>query len=790
MRSTKNPSAQAIVVMSTLMLTAFVIAFLYIGRELLVPLALAAIISFLLTRLVDRIEPWLGRVASVLLVVLLLFGVIGGAGWLLTRQVIDLASKLPDYQSNIQVKLLSIQLPTGGRFGRLSSSLRQLRMDFPSAIGDTSNAAARGGVVEGNPTKEPVPVRIVESQSGITHFLQSAATGALGPLGTAGLVLLLVIFMLLKREDLRGRFIRLVGQGHISATTHAMDDAARRVARYLAMQCLVNTCFGICVTAGLFFIGVPNAVLWGAFAAVMRFIPYIGAWIAAVVPVLLSFAVFSSWWSPMLVLALFVVLELINANAVEPLLYGASTGVSSIALIVAAVFWTWMWGPIGLLLSTPLTVCLAVMGRHVPRLHFLSVLLSEEEALAPHEEQYHRLLGAGFNEASEFATSYAKANSLTALYDQVLIPALTLAEVDLKNDLLDEEQHAEVQQNLRDVVERMGALPSTKSQVEADKVIAEDAPYPLPVLPGRVLCLPARAVRDELAGEMLIQLLRQQGVEAENAPAALNTGELAALTTKFEPDALCISVVAPSTMIQARSLTAKIRQAFPSSKIAVGLWGATENLVSAGERLRASGANEVVMSLAEAVMHLTELSGGVPDAMVPGAIPENEAERLAEVDRLRLAIKGRDDFLDQLTKKIAHVFDVPIALLNVVSRDQQLFKSQSGLPEDLSRSGGIARELSVCGHVVANNEALVVEDLARDRRFANNPLLRAHGLRFYAGAPLRSKNCLVIGSLCVLDTKTRRFSDQEKRLLQVFADEAMEEIEKRNRSQRVAELTS
>ena len=227
-----------------------------------------------------------------------------------------------------------------------------------------------------------MPVRIVEPDSRLPQMLQSAATGLLGPLGTAGLVLLLLIFMLLQREDLRGRMIRLIGQGRfISATTRAMDDAAKRVARYLSMQLLVNLMFGVSIAIGLYFIGIPNAMLWGAFAALMRFIPYVGAWIAAAVPLLLSFAVTTNWISPLLVLGLFVVLELINANALEPWLYGASTGVSSVALIISAVFWTWLWGPVGLLLSTPLTVCLAVMGRHVPKLEFLSVLLSEEEAL-------------------------------------------------------------------------------------------------------------------------------------------------------------------------------------------------------------------------------------------------------------------------------------------------------------------------------------------------------------------------------------------------------------------------
>ena len=267
-----------------------------------------------------------------------------------------------------------------------------------------------------------MPVRIVESQSRLPQILQTTATGLLGPLGTAGLVFVLVIFMLLKREDLRGRMIRLIGQGRISATTRAMDDAGSRVARYLTMQLLVNVSFGSCVAIGLYFIGVPNAALWGAFTAIMRFVPYVGVWIAAAVPLLISFAVSTSWLSPLLTLGLFIVLELINFNALEPWLYGSSTGVSSVALIIAAVFWTWLWGPIGRVLATPLTVCVAVMGQHVPKLQFLSVLLSEEQALAPHEECYHRLLAFGLNEANDLAEAYVKTNSLTSLYDSVLIP--------------------------------------------------------------------------------------------------------------------------------------------------------------------------------------------------------------------------------------------------------------------------------------------------------------------------------------------------------------------------------
>src|SRR4249919_3034349 len=421
MRAMKNASTAALVGIWMILLTAFVVTILYVGRELLIPLALAAMLTFLLAPLVGYIERWIGRIVAVLIVVAMLFSVVGGAGWLLTRQLIDLAAKLPDYQTNIDNRLHAIRLPTGGAFGRFSHSVSELQKQMPDSLEPPANATSpvpeKATTAERSRSapagQQPMPVRIVESESRLPQVLQTTATGLLGPLGTAGLVLLLVIFMLLKREDLRGRMIRLIGQGRISATTRAMDDAGSRVARYLTMLLLVNVSFGSCIAIGLYFIGVPNAPLWGAFAAIVRFVPYVGVWIAGAVPVLLSFAVSTSWLSPLLTIGLFVVLELINANALEPWLYGSSTGVSSIALIIAAVFWTWLWGPIGLVLAIPLTVCVAVMGRHVPRLQVLSVLLSEEQALAPHEECYHRLLAFGLDEANDLAEAHVKANSLT-----------------------------------------------------------------------------------------------------------------------------------------------------------------------------------------------------------------------------------------------------------------------------------------------------------------------------------------------------------------------------------------
>jgi hypothetical protein len=627
------------------------------------------------------------------------------------------------------------------------------------------------------PSPTPLPVRVVETQTHIPQLLQSVAAGVVGPLGTAGLVLLLVIFMLFKREDLRGRLIRLIGQGRISATTRALDDAAKRVARYLSMQLLVNIGFGLCIATGLYFIGLPNAVLWGAFAALMRFIPYVGAWIAAAVPLLLSFAASTNWLAPVLVLALFVGLELINANVLEPWLYGASTGVSSIALIIAAVFWTWLWGPVGLLLSTPLTVCLAVMGRHVPRLQFLSVLLSEEQALAPHEEVYYRLLRLGLAEGIDAANVFVKANSLTALYDSVLIPTITLAEMDAQRQQLDGEQRAAIHQHIHDMIEDLGATPPATSQLQADKVVAANAPQPLPAPTCRVLCVPARAYRDELAGAMLKQLLEQQGFHAENASAALSANELIELAKKTEPEAICVSVVAPSTHIHARFVSGKLRAEFPRSKIVVGVWGATENLVETSERLRSSGADEVVVSLAEAVLQLARCSVVIEDEMIPAPIPANEEERLSTLAALGILETLPRERFDRVTAKVARVFDVPIALVNLIGRDKQITKSAAGLVADEADSWTIPRGHSVCGHVVASDQALIVEDIARDRRFANNPLLRERGLRFYAGVPIRIEE-QPIGSLCILDTKPRRLTEREQRLLEAIADDVVEEIKR------------
>jgi predicted PurR-regulated permease PerM/methylmalonyl-CoA mutase cobalamin-binding subunit len=765
-----------------LLLLAFVVAALYFGRSVFVPIALATLITFLLSRLVTRLERWIGRIAAVLVTVIAMFTIFAGASWVIGRQVIDLADKLPDYQANIVAKIRSLKLPAGGPLARFSSSVHVLQSELaaPSPAPSTDRARGDSSTRTPPPVASPIPVKIIEGRSAIPQLMQETLSAILSPLGTAALVLLLVIFMLLKREDLRGRLIRLVGQGRISTTTRAMEDAGRRVSRYLSTQFLVNTCYGICVAFGLQFIGVPNAALWGVLAGVLRFIPYVGPWVGALLPVLLSFAISSSWFTPLMTIALFIVLEAIVSNFVEPWLYGANTGVSPIALIISAVFWTWLWGPVGLVLSTPLTVCLAVIGRHVPRLEFLGILLSEDQALAPHEEFYHRLLSFSTDNAEEFATKYLETKSLTALYDKVLIPAIAAVEIDAHSGSLTAEQRTSASQRIHEIIDDFSgweASPNDKDEQEDD--LTEVAPP----TGSRVLCLPASAFRDELAGEMLVQLLRNQGFEAENLPARLKHEELIDRAVEVQPECICVSVVPPTSIAQARHLSSAIHERLGSVTILVGAWSARFDAEKLRERLRATHASDVAVSLADAVKRVCKMSAAITDAMLPAPMPPNEEERLAELNGLNLLDTPTEADFDQVTERLTKLFKVPIALLTLIDKDRQWFKSQTGLPIDLAEARCTSRDVSLCGHVIANDEVLIVRDLARDPRFANNPFVKERGLRFYAGVPLRGPNGFPIGTLTILDTKPREITRQEQDLLKMIAGDVMEQIKRR----RVAE---
>ncbi len=588
----RSSPAESLATISNVLLSAFIVASLYFGRDLLVPLALAVLLTFILAPLVTRLQRWLGRIAAVLFVVAMMFAATGAVGWVLTRQAIDLANKLPSYTENIQEKLRSIPTTNRGPFSKITKAIEELKKDLPGGEPSAPAPVPGSGITWGG-TPKVTQVEIVNSRDQRLEFMQVVLTPVLGPLGTAALVLLLLIFMLFQREDLRNRIIRLIGQGHISTTSHAMDDAGARISKYLLMQIVVNVTYGIPVAIGLYFIGVPNAILWGALATVLRFIPYVGPWIAASFPILLSLASSPGWMAPLLTIGLFIVLELISNNVMEPWLYGSSTGVTPIALILAALVWTWLWGPVGLVLATPLTVCLVVMGRHIPKLAFLSIALSDEEALTPAEDCYQRLLRAGEHDEMELVDQYLKTSPLVTLFDSVLLPVITAAGTDHRLGFLERERLDFVEQGLSDIL----IAVSTDSPTVDETVT-------------RVCCVPAKAYRDQLAGDMLQQLLSQEGYLVRSAEPRMAIGDLIAWIKDAEADVACISVVPPTTLIHARHLCSKLRQNFAGLKIVVGLWGRSGVPPETVGPLRDSGADDVITTLADAVQWVTDHTTG------------------------------------------------------------------------------------------------------------------------------------------------------------------------------------
>jgi predicted PurR-regulated permease PerM/GAF domain-containing protein len=758
----RRPAADSLSGIFAVCLTSALLAGLYFGREVLIPLALAALITFLLTPLVNRLQRWLGNVTAVLATMTLVLATTIAVGWMAGSQAMDLASQLPGYKENIRSKLRSFQSPSGGVLSQLSETVEDLKKELPGKQGkDPEDSPGEA---------EPMPVEVVKgaAEGGPVDTVQAMIGQVVGPLGTAALVLLLATFMLLKREDLRARLLRLIGQGRISTTTKALDEAGTRVRRYLLMLFVVNVTYGIPLAIGLYFIGVPNAVLWGTLAAVLRFIPYIGPWIAAAFPVMLSLAVSPDWHTPLLTIGLFVVLELVSNNVLEPWLYGTSTGVSPVALIVAAVFWTWLWGTAGLVLSTPFTVCMVVMGRHIPQLAFLSVLLGEEEALTPADDCYQRLLRRGEHDEMELAESFLQSRPLVELYDSMLIPVMIAAERDQRIGSIDREQRDQIIHAMGELVEDLAErpLPGAEGEAPAD-------------VECRVCCLAARAERDEMAGSMLVHVLRQQGFEAEQLPARRVVSELIGTLRSKQPDLVCVSVVAPSTTGHARTLCRKVRDALPEVKIAIGLWGKEDELPEEDMRaLREAGVDEVFTEIAGLLDYAGRFASTLAEETVPASLPANEDERLITLEGLGLVNPEHEPVLDHVTAKLARVFDVPMTAITLVDRDRQWFKAHLGLPDLLAEEGGTPRDLSICGYVVASDEVFVVKDLKRDRRFAKNPMVVEHGIRFYAGAPIRVGNGQTIGALCLMDTEPRTLNVQESRLLQANAAEVAEEIER------------
>ena len=616
---------------NALVSAAVVVAGLYFGRPILLPFALAILLSFLLAPLVERFERWrFGRIAAVLSVVSAAFLGLVVLGSVLAHQVYDLAYKLPNYKENILAKAETFRSDGTGVLDRVSQAIEEMRAKLsagPPAKSRGGQKAAASEAPKGNDgddksgnqdpaplgarrgaSKTPVPVKVVETLTA-KEIAQGVLGPLLGPFASAAMVVVFVIFMLLRREDLRNRFIYLIGGEQLNLTTNALDDAAERVSRYLLMQAIINSAYGLVICVGLFVIGLPNALLWGVMTAVLRFVPYIGPWIAALMPITISLAVFDGWTQPLLVLVLFVVNELVSNNFIEPWLYGSSTGISTIGILASAVFWTWIWGPIGLVMATPLTVCLTVVGRYVPQLSFFNTLLGDHEVLTPAARFYQRLLAMDPEEATEVAEDYLETSTLTDLYDAVLLPALSLAEQDRHHGALDDVKQRFVHQTTREIVEDFGER-AVRSESDPRQPSESDAPAPVSAdgEGAAILCLPARDEADEIAGIMLAQLLSQRGLNASVASTGILSSEKIEKVGADSAPIVCVSALPPFAATHARYLAKRLRPKYPKLKLVVGIWQPGNIAKKSQDRLAKTGIDKLVTTLAEAVTELERMS--------------------------------------------------------------------------------------------------------------------------------------------------------------------------------------
>jgi predicted PurR-regulated permease PerM len=567
-----------------------VVVVLYWAQAVLVPFALAILLTFVLTPPVSWLERWIGRVPAVLVMVTLVFTALGLAGWGLTRQAENLAEDLPRYRANIRAKIADVRgAGKGGSVEKLQDTIEDIKTDLGKSD------APRGTM------SRPVVVTS-EQVKGFSGFAWLAPI--VGPVGTAGLVVAMVIFMLLERGDLRDRLLGLFGHGRLAITTRAFDEAGSRVSRQLLMQSLVNLIYGITAGIGLYFLGVPYPWIWAALGAVLRFIPYIGPVVGAGAPILVSLAALQGWARPLWVVGLFVVLELFTNLVLETKLYAGAAGVSQVALLVSVAFWTWLWGPLGLLMATPLTVCFVVLGKHVPGLEFVGTLMADTPALAPAYGYYQRLLARDQGDAADLIERHIKTEPRGSVYDALLLPALNYAERDRMEERLSPQEETAVIDATRELLS--DAAESIRRLHPAPPA-PEGTPSAGPREPLRVLGYATNGAADELALAMLAHLLDDLPIAVDIAGTRLQASELVSRVQEKGFAVVCIADLPPSGPSKTRYLVKRLRAALPDVRILVGRWAPPALADETTQALLEAGANHVASTLVETRTHMGEL---------------------------------------------------------------------------------------------------------------------------------------------------------------------------------------
>jgi len=549
-----------------------VTAVLYLAAEVLIPLAIATLLAFLAAPAVRRLERWkLPRVAATLLVAAVGFGVIFGIGAIAATQAVSLAAKLPEYRHNIATKIHALRHP-----------------DRKTTIGKAAEAI-KDIERQAAPERPPLPVK--ETPATAFEALAQLMAPVAKPLGMTLAVIVFTILMLVERENMRDRLVGLLGTGRINAMTRAMAEVSDRVSRYLATQLVVNALFGVPFGIALYFIGIPNALLFGLLGMLLRFVPYAGVSVAGAMPAILAFAISDSWTPVLWTLGVFAVLELLLAYVIEPWLYGKSAGLSPAAIIAAVMFWTWLWGPIGLLLATPLTVCVAVVGRHLPELGYLNMLLGVEPVLSPEQRFYQRLLALDQEEAEELIEQHVAAHGVAAAFDEVMVPALTLMKIDRRKGALEPARERFVYEHVRRIVEELDAAPAREAAAPVCIVSAHDE-------------------ADHIAALMVAKLL--PAAQACVLGAGALAAEIAQAVSEHRCSVVLISAVPPNAAHYAGYLARRVRREVSGAKIAVGVWAGADDVGASRERLLKLGVDEVCLHLAEAPSLLQQLAATQP----------------------------------------------------------------------------------------------------------------------------------------------------------------------------------
>ena len=571
-----------------------IVTALYFAREILVPVALAVLFSFVLAPFVIRLQSWrIPRTLAVLVAVSVGFSIIFSLGGLMVSQANRLAEELPGYQATLREKIEGLRGVAAGGSGTLERASKVLR-ELDGELQKPSRAQAVDGLLR-QPQDRPIPVEIRQPDPGTLSTLVAIIQPLIQPLTTTGIVVIFVVFILLQRQDLRNRFIRLAGSQDMQRTTAALDDAGQRLSRLFLNQIMINATFGLLIGIGLQLIGVPSAPLWGLIAMILRFVPYVGSAISAIFPLILAAAVGSGWGMLVMTAALFGTLQLIAGQVVEPLVYGRSSGLSPVAIVISASFWTWLWGPIGLVLATPLTVCLVVVGRHVDRLQFLDVLLGNQPALTPPQLVYQRMLAGDPIEASQQAQSFLADASLEDYYDAIMLNGLRLAEGDARLGRLDRERIDRILATVAEVVDDLEShqdQPSDAVVVDTRSNLARLEPVADPEAatsllerwerPGAVLCLPGAGKLDEAATLILAQMLKRRGLGATAETAdALSMSRFFSLDLS-QAAAFCVCYVGKPSDAMIQYTVRRLSKRSKGGRIIIALLGNENDAVTPG----------------------------------------------------------------------------------------------------------------------------------------------------------------------------------------------------------------